>query len=72
MRRQKLCGLDIREREELNIRLDGNEIKQVDGCVYLGGMVMEDGHSEADGRRRTLPGANAWRKVDGVLLDRKG
>ena len=33
------------QREELNIKLDGKEIKQVDGFVYLGGMVMEDGHS---------------------------
>ena len=32
------------QREELNIRLDGKEIKQVDGFVYLGGMVTEDGH----------------------------
>ena len=35
------------QRKELNIRLDSKEIKQVDGFVYLGGMVMEDGHSEA-------------------------
>ena len=31
------------------------------GFVYLGGMVMEDRHSE---------GANAWRKVEGVMLNR--
>ena len=59
------------QREELNIRLDGKEIKQVDGFVYLGGMVMEDGHSAAEVRRRTLAGANALRKVEGVMLDRK-
>ena len=29
------------QREKLNIRLDGKEIKQVDGFVYLGGMVFE-------------------------------
>ena len=56
--------------DELNIRLDAKEIKQVDGFVYLGGMVMEDGHSEAEVRRRTQAGANAWRKVEGVMLDR--
>ena len=33
------------EREEMNIRLDGKEIKQADGFVYLGGMVTEDEHS---------------------------
>ena len=59
------------QREELNIRLDGKEIKQVDGFVYLGGMVTEDGHSEAEVRRRTQMGANAWRKVEGIMLDRK-
>ena len=59
------------QREELNIRLDGKEIKQVDGFVHLGGMVMEDGHSEAEVRHRTQAGANAWRKVEGAMLDRK-
>ncbi|KAI0227441.1 hypothetical protein LSAT2_022121 [Lamellibrachia satsuma] len=51
------------QREELNIRLDGKEIKQVDGFVYLGGKVTEDGHSAAEVRRRTQAGANAWRKI---------
>ena len=32
--------------EDLNISLDGKEINQVDGFVYLGGMIKEDGHSE--------------------------
>ena len=59
------------QREELNIRLGGKEIKQVDGFVYLGGMVTENGHSAAEVRRRTQAGANAWRKVEGVMLDRK-
>ena len=58
------------QKEELNIRLDGKEIKQVDGFVYLGGMVTEDGHSAAEVRRRTQAGANAWRKVEGVTLDK--
>ena len=30
-------------REELNIKLDGKEIKEMDGFVYLGGMVTENG-----------------------------
>ena len=45
------------QREELNIRLDGKEIKQVDGFVYLGGMVTEDGHSEVEVQRRIQTGA---------------
>ena len=57
------------QREELNIELDGKEIKQAVGFVYLGGMVTEDGHSEAEVRRRIQAGANAWRKVEGIMLD---
>ena len=59
------------QRGELYIRLDGKEIKQVDGFVYLGGMVTEDRHSEAEVRCRIQAGANARRKVEGVILDRK-
>ena len=58
------------QKEELNIRLDGKEIKQVDGFAYLGGMVTEDGHSEVHVRSWIQAGANAWRKVEGVMLDR--
>ena len=49
----------------------GKEIKQVDGFVYLGGMVTEDGHSEVEVQHRIQAGANAWRKVEGVMFDRK-
>ena len=59
------------QREELKIRLGGKEIKQVDGFVYLGGMVTEDGHSAVEVRRQIQAGANAWIKVEGVMLDRK-
>ena len=44
------------QREEFHIRLDGKEIKQVDGFVYLRSMVTEDGHSEAEVRRQTQAG----------------
>ncbi|KAI0234657.1 hypothetical protein LSAT2_015031 [Lamellibrachia satsuma] len=61
--RNKFYGTQPGHREELNIRLFGKEIKQVDGFVYLGGMVTEDGHSAAEVRRRTQAGAIAWRKA---------
>ena len=40
----------VHQREELNIRLDCKEIKQVDGFVYLGGMVTEDGQKKLKGK----------------------
>ena len=33
-------------------------------------MVNEDEHSEVEMRCRTQQGANAWGKVEGVMLDR--
>ena len=57
------------QRDNLNISLDGKEIK-VGGFVYLGGMVNEDRHSEVEVRCRIQQGANAWGKVVGVMLER--
>ena len=37
----------------------------MDGFVYLGGLVTEEV------RRRIQAGTDAWRKVEGVMLDRK-
>ena len=58
------------QKEDLNVSLDGKEINQVDGFVYLGGMANEDGHSEVEMRCRIQQGANARGKVKGVMLDR--
>ena len=32
-----------KQREELNIRLDGKDIMQVNNCVYHGGNISENG-----------------------------
>ena len=59
------------QREELNIRLGGKEIMQVDGFVYLREIVTEDGHSEVQVRSRIQARANAWRKIEGAMLEKK-
>ena len=58
-----------KHREELNIRLEGKE--QVKNFVYLGGNISENGRVEVEVRRRIQAGANAWRNVEGVMMDRK-
>ena len=60
-----------KHREELNIRLEGIGIKQVKNFVYLGGNISENGRVEVEVRRRIQAGANAWRNVEGVMMDRK-
>ena len=55
----------------MNSRLDGKEIRQGNRFEYLGGTVTGDGQSEAEVGRRIQVGANAWRRVEGVMADRK-
>ena len=54
-----------KQREELDIRLEGKDIKQVIHFVYLGGNLSENGRVGVEVRRRIQAGANAWRNVDG-------
>ena len=60
-----------KQREELNIRLEEKYIKQVKNFVYLGGNISENGRVDVEVRRRIQAGANAWRNVEGVMVDRK-
>ena len=51
--------------------MEGKDIKQVKNVVYLGGNISENGRVEVEVRRRIQAGANAWRNVEGVMMDRK-
>ena len=58
-------------REKTEVMWIGHQrSSKLDGFVYLGGKVTEDGHSEVEVRRRIQAEANAWRKAEGVMLDR--
>ena len=46
------------------------DVKQVNNCMYLGGDISENGRVEVGVRRRIQAGANAWRNVEGVMMDR--
>ena len=45
--------------------------RQVKNFVYLGGNISENGRVDVEVRRRIQAGANAWRNVEGVMVDRK-
>ena len=57
--------------EELNIMLEEKDIKRVNNFVYLGGNIYENGRVDVEVRRRIQAGANAFRNVEGVMVDRK-
>ena len=56
---------------EQGVVVDGKTSKQVNIVVYLGGTVCEDGGSSKEIQRRVEAGASAWRRVEGVMWDRK-
>ena len=45
-----------KQKEELNIRLEGKDIKQVKNFVYLGGNISENARVEVEVRRRIQAG----------------
>ena len=53
------------------LELEGKKLTQADSFVYLGGAVCGDGKMERKVRRRIQAGANAWRAVEGVMVDRR-
>ena len=61
----------IGEEKRLEVRMDGQLLKQVEHFVYLGGAIQRNGDAETEVRRRIQAGANAWRRVEGVMADRR-
>ncbi|KAK3564737.1 hypothetical protein QTP86_024867 [Hemibagrus guttatus] len=62
----------VNEREGSGtVRLQGEEVKKVQGFKYLGSTVHSNGECGKEIRKRVQAGWNGWRKVLGVLCDRK-
>ena len=66
------CTHHDRDREErVEVRLDGEVIKSMDGFKYLGSTITVDGSEEREVTRRIQAGWKNWREVSGVLCDRR-
>ena len=59
----------INDEEEL--KLQGEMVKKVKNFKYLGSTVSSDGRCEEEVRRRIQAGWLSWKKVSGVLCDKK-
>ncbi|KAK3540061.1 hypothetical protein QTP70_025379 [Hemibagrus guttatus] len=53
------------------VRLQGEEVKKVQEFKYLGSTVQSNGECGKEVKKRVQAGWNGWRKVWGVLCDRK-
>ncbi|MCJ8736039.1 hypothetical protein PDJAM_G00254220 [Pangasius djambal] len=62
----------VNEREGSGtVRLQGEEVKKVQEFKYLGSTVQSNGDCGKEVKKRVQAGWNGWRKVSGVLCDRK-
>ncbi|KAK3506613.1 hypothetical protein QTP70_011056 [Hemibagrus guttatus] len=62
----------VNEREGSGtVRLQGEEVKKVQEFKYLGSTVQSNAECGKEVKKRVQAGWNGWRKVSGVLCDRK-
>ena len=57
--------------EQGTVYIQGEIVKKVDHFKYLGVVVSADGSFEEEVRRRIQAGWQSWRRVSGILCDRK-
>ncbi|KAK3536468.1 hypothetical protein QTP86_013737, partial [Hemibagrus guttatus] len=70
--RSKTEYMCVNEREGCGtVRLQGEEVKKVQEFKYLGSTVQSNGECGKEVKKRVQAGWNGWRKVSGVLCDRK-
>ncbi|KAK3521476.1 hypothetical protein QTP70_006832 [Hemibagrus guttatus] len=70
--RSKTEYMCVNEREGSGtVRLQGEEVKKVQEFKYLGSTVQSNGECGKKVKKRVQAGWNGWRKVSGVLCDRK-
>ena len=69
--RKKTEYLQAGGAEQGTVYIQGETVKKVDHFKYLGVVVSADGSCEEEVRRRMQAGWQSWRRVSGVLCDRK-
>ncbi|KAK3518329.1 hypothetical protein QTP86_018784, partial [Hemibagrus guttatus] len=70
--RSKTEYMCVNEREGSGtVRFQGEEVKKVQEFKYLGSTVQSNGEIGKVVKKRVQAGWNGWRKVSGVLCDRK-
>lgn len=70
--RSKTEYMCVNERDPSgSVRLQGEEIKKVDDFKYLGSTVQCNGECGKEVKKRVQAGWNGWRKVSGVMCDRR-
>ena len=56
---------------EETVKMEDTKVSRVKEFKYLGSMVQESGSCEREVKRKVPAGWNGWRKVLGVICDRR-
>ena len=69
--RRKTVYLGCNEHQDAEIQLQGETVKRVKTFTYLGSTLAEDGELDAEVTHRVQSGWKNWKRVSGVLGDRR-
>ena len=57
--------------DDVTVNMEDTKVPRVKEFKYLGSMVQESGGCEREVKKRVQAGWNGWRKVSGVICDRR-
>ena len=69
--RKKTEYMRFCDERDLQVRLQGEILKRVDKFKYLGSMISEDGELDAEISHRIQSGWRNWKRMSGVLCDKR-
>ena len=69
--RRKTEYLGCNEHQDADIQLQGETVKRVKTFTYLGSTLADDGELDAEVIHRVQSGWKNWKRVSGVLCDRR-
>ena len=69
--RKKTEYLGCNEHQGAEIHSQGDTVKRVNTFTYLGSTLAEDGELDAEVTNRVQSGWKNWKRVSGVLCDRR-
>ena len=69
--RRKTEYLECNDHQYAEIHLQGETVKRVKTFTYLGSTLAEDGELDAEVTHRVQSGWKNWKRVSGVLCDRR-
>ena len=59
------------ENDEETVKMEDTKVPRVKEFKYLGSTVQESGSCEREVKRRVQAGWNGWKKVSGVICDKR-